>query len=48
MPQSVLGVAESALEWLRQARVDNNSQRAKELNRLGRSLCEIDNPAPAS
>ncbi|KAF9650663.1 hypothetical protein BDM02DRAFT_3154693 [Thelephora ganbajun] len=47
MPQSVLRTAKGAFEWLRKARTDNNSQRAKELSKLGRTLCEISSPNPA-
>ena len=48
MPQSVLRIAEGALEWLKKVHTDNNGQRAKELNELGRMLCDADSPNPAS
>jgi hypothetical protein len=42
MPQSVLRIAEGALQWLRKARMDDNSQRAKGLSELGRTLLDAD------
>jgi DNA mismatch repair ATPase MutS len=47
MPQSVLRTAEGALEWLRKARTDNNSQRAEGLSKLGQTLRDVGSPNPA-
>jgi hypothetical protein len=48
MPQSVLRIAKSALEWMKKARTYNDSRRAKELSKLGQALRDADssNPVP--